>query len=84
MFRHQKPEVLSKSGNKVDVRFYPGATTEDKTAYLRPAMRRKPDAIIIHTGTNILTNDINTMKYVTNVTMIIEEMNGGGHIQLGS
>ena len=46
-------------------------------------MGKKPDAIIIHTGTNDLTNDINTMKHVRSITKIIEKMKGGGDIQVG-
>ena len=84
MLRHQKPDIPSKSGNKVNVKFYPGATTEDITDYLRPAMRKKPDAIIIHTGTNDLTNDVNVMKNVRSITKIIEEMRDGGDIQVDS
>lgn len=34
----------------VNIKFYPGATTEDITDYLRLAMRKTPRAIIIHTG----------------------------------
>ena len=62
MLQHQKTDILSKSGNKVNVKFYLSATTGDITDHLRPAMRKKPDAIIIHTGTNDLTNDANVMK----------------------
>ena len=64
MLRHQKPDIPSKSGNKVNVKLYPGATTKDITDHLRPVMRKKPDAVIIHTGTNDLTSDANTMKHV--------------------
>ena len=39
-------------------------------------MTKKPVPIIIHAGTNDLTNDVNT-------TNIIEEMNVGGDIQVG-
>ena len=74
MLRYQKPDILSKSSNKVNAKFYPGAITEYITDHLRPAMRKKPDAIIIHTGTNDLTNDVNTMKYVRSITKITEEM----------
>ena len=62
ILRHQKPDILSKSGNKVNVKFYPGATTKDITDQLRPAMRKKPNVIIIYTGVNDLMNDVNTMK----------------------
>ena len=52
MLWHQKLDILSKSGNKVNVRFYLGATREDITDHLRPTMRNKPDAIIIRAVTN--------------------------------
>ena len=45
-------------------------------------MRKKPDAIIIHTGTSGLTNDVDTMNRVKSITKIIEEMKGGGDIQV--
>ena len=80
MFQHQKSDILSKSGNKVNVKFYPGATTEDITDHLRPAMKKKPDAIIIHTGTNDLMNDTNTMKHVRSITKIIGELKVGSDI----
>ena len=83
MLWHQKPDILSKSGNKVNVKFCPSTKTKDITDHLRPAVRKKYDAIIIHTSTNDLTNDVNTMKHVRSITKIIEEMKGGGDIQVG-
>ena len=32
--------------------------------YIKPTVRRKPDVLVIHTGTNDLTNGVNTMKEV--------------------
>ena len=75
--------ILSKRGNKVNVKFCPSTTTEDIIDHLRPAIRKKPDAIIIHTGINDLTNDVNAMKHVRSITKIIEEMKGRGDIQVG-
>ena len=83
MLWHQKPDILSKSGNKVNVKFCPSTKTKDITDHLRPAVRKKYDAIIIHTSTNNLTNDVNTMKHVRSITKIIEEMKDGGDIQVG-
>ena len=34
MLGHQKPDILSKSDNTVNVKFYPGATAEDITNHL--------------------------------------------------
>ena len=70
-------------GNKVNVKFYPGATTEGITDHVRPAMRKKPYAIIIYAGTHDLTNDVNAIKYVRSIAKIIEEMKGGDDIQEG-
>ena len=83
MFRYQKSDILSKNGNKVNVKFYPGATTENITDHLRPAMRKTADVTITHAVTNDLTNAVNTMKSVRSVTKIMEEMKGGGDIQVG-
>ena len=40
----------------------------------------KPDAIIIHTGTNDLTNGVNTMKHLRSIA---KKMKCGGDIQVG-
>ena len=34
------------------VRPNPGASTHDLMDYLKPAMRKKPKALVVHTGTN--------------------------------
>ena len=57
----------------MNVKFYSGATTEDIANHLRLAMKKKPDAIIIHTGINDLTKDVNTMKHIKSITKVIEE-----------
>ena len=36
--------------------------------YIKPIVRRKLDAPVIHTGTNDRTNDVNTLKYVRKLT----------------
>ena len=41
-----------------------GATTEDMLDYFKPMVRKKPDTVIIHTGTNDLTNGVKTMNKV--------------------
>ena len=82
LLQHQKPEIPLKSGNKMNIKFYPDSTTKDIRDHVRPAIRKKTDAIIIHAGTNDLTNDVNTMKYVRSITKIKEEMKGGGDIQV--
>ena len=62
MLRYQRPKFLSKNNNFVNVRFHPGTTTEDIVDFIKPVMRKKPDAVITHAGTNYLTNGTNSMK----------------------
>ena len=57
---------ISKDYN-VKVRPQPGCTIEDIEDYIKP--------IIIHSGTNDITNDKPTKKKIKNVVKLIENMN---------
>ena len=48
--------------NTIKVKCHSGATTEDLIDYINPVIRKKPDVIILHGGTNDITNDIDTGK----------------------
>ncbi|XP_057289955.1 GATA zinc finger domain-containing protein 14-like [Hydractinia symbiolongicarpus] len=37
---------------------FPGATTEDMYEYVKPTMKKKPDNIILHVGTNDLSRNV--------------------------
>ena len=50
--------------HNVKVRPHPGVTTRDIADHVKPVARRKPDMVIIHCGTNDLTNDIDTTKHL--------------------
>ena len=59
MLRYQRPKILSKN-NFVNVRFHPGAITEDSVDFNKPVIRKKPPAVVRHVGTNDLTNSKRT------------------------
>ena len=40
----------------------PGVTTDDFIDYVRPTVRKKPNLIVVHTGTNDIQNNANTFK----------------------
>ena len=61
MLKHINGRNVSDSMN-VKVRSHPGATTEDLVDYVKPIARKKPKMLIIHTGTNDLPDDMNTIK----------------------
>ena len=56
MIKHVNGREVSRD-NLVKIRFHPGATTDDFIDYVRPTARKKPDIIIIHTGTNDIQNN---------------------------
>ena len=45
---------MSKDDNKVRVSTFPGCTTKDMRDHIKPIIRKKPDQLTIHVGTNSL------------------------------
>ena len=58
----------------VKVRPNPGASTHDSLDYGKPALRKKPKGPVIHTGTNYIEQEINTMKMVKKLIKVIKEI----------
>ena len=48
----------------IKIRKYPGASSTDILDHIKPSLRKEPDQIVIHAGTNDLKNDDN---YLNNV-----------------
>ena len=65
---------ISKDHN-VKVRPQPGRTTEEIEDHIKPILRKNPDVIIIHSGTNDVTNDKPTKKKIKKVVKLIEDTN---------
>ena len=63
---------LSKK-HRVRVRPHSGANSEDLTDHIKPIIRRKPDALIIHIGTNDLTSNIDTVKQLKSTIKSIRD-----------
>ena len=47
-----KEELLSNKKHQVKVRCCRGATVEDMFDYVKPILKRKPDSVVLHVGTN--------------------------------
>ena len=60
--------------NKVVVKSFPGASCEDMEDYLKPVVRKEPEHIIIHVGTNDLgsTGANRTAESIVNLGLQIE------------
>ena len=54
---------LSKS-HSVNVKSYPGATSEDILDKINNLLKVKPDCLLVHVGTNDLTNNMNLLNSV--------------------
>ena len=66
---------MSGPNSKVQVSGFPGYTTNDMADYIRPIVRRKPDPVIIHVGTNSLRNSNSSRKCADEIVDI-------GHMQV--
>ena len=81
MIKHVNGREVSRD-NSVKIRCHPGATTDDIIDYVRPTARKKPDMIIIHTGTNDIQNKVNTLQKVRKVITTIKEIDVNNEIQI--
>ena len=50
--------------------------------YVRPTIRKKPNLIIIHSGTNDIQNDVNTLQKIRKVISSIKEYDTDGNIKI--
>ena len=68
--------------NIIKMRCHPGATSIDICDYIKPALRQKPDVVIVHRGTNDIPNNINTVKKIKKLVKEIEENNHENILQV--
>ena len=53
IIKNLKGNLMSKN-KTVKVRSFPGSTIDDMTDFIKPILRRAPDSVITHIGTNDL------------------------------
>ena len=68
--------------DSVKKRSHPGATTDDFIDYVRPTVRKKPNLIIIHSGTNDIQNNVNTLQKIRKVISSIKEYDTDDNIKI--
>ena len=81
MIKYVNGRVVSRN-DPVKVRSYPGATTDDFIDYVRPTVRKKPNLIIIHTGTNDVQNNVNTLQKIRKVISSIKDYDTDDNIRI--
>ena len=57
----------------IKIRKYPGTSSTDILDHIKPILRKEPDQILIHTGTNDLTNDHNYLNNVKKIVKMVRE-----------
>ena len=70
--------VHEKGSNKnadinIKIRKYPGASSTDMLGHIRPSLTKEPDQIIIHAGTNDLTNNHNYLDHLKKIVKMVRE-----------
>ena len=70
MLNNIDPKGLGKK-HQVKVRSYGGSTTKDMIDFIKPTIRKKPDVIVMHVGTNDITSDCAT---IMNLQEIVENV----------
>ena len=54
MIKHVKGWGMSSATNRVTVKSFSGATIDDMSDFMKPVLRKKPENVIVHIGTNNL------------------------------
>ena len=58
---------------KAKIRKYPGASSIDILDHIKPSLGKAPEQIIIHAGTNNISNNINYLKNVKKIVKLVKE-----------
>ena len=57
------------------IKSFPGATLKEMRDYIKPSMARRPDMIVLHTGTNDLKNN-KTVSDIASEIIKLAKTNG--------
>ena len=60
------------------VKSFPGATTQDMKDYIKPTISRKPDMVILHTGTNDLKRNQNPSDIANEIVSLAKNIKNSG------
>ena len=70
MTKFIQPKKLSRN-HHVSSHSFPGATVEDMHDFIKPLLRRKPEKVILHVGTNNVKND-NPKRIKGKITELVD------------
>ena len=64
------------------IRPHPGASTEALIDHIKPAIRKNPDIVVIHAGTNDLQNNCNIVKEAKKLVSAVKEVDKDNSIKI--
>ena len=74
LFNAIQEKGLNKNADiNIKIRKYPSATSTDMLDHIKPILRKEPDQIVIHAGTNDLTNDHSYLNNVKKISKMVRE-----------
>ena len=74
IIKHLQGWRLSDTNNHVVVKSFSGATIEDMEDYLKPVIRKEPESIVLHIGTNDL-NKLSPKQVADSITNLSIQIN---------
>ena len=83
MIKYPRREYLSSKNYEAKVAAHPGSTTEDLIDYIKPVVRKKPNFLVIHTGTNDLTNGVDTIKEMRKLVKCVRDLDIDKKVNIG-
>ena len=78
LFSGTEERRISKRDREVKIKNFPGATIDDMYDYIKPLLKKCPDNIILHVGTNNMINEPSKMALdkLLNLKKFIEDTTG--------
>ena len=83
MIKYLRRENFSSKNYEVKIAAHPASTTEDLIDYVKTVVRKKTDFLVIHTGTNDLTNGVNTMKEIRKIVKCVRDLDKDKKVNIG-
>ena len=83
MMKYLRRENLTSKNYEVKIAAHPGSTTEDLIDDIKPVVRKNPNFLVIHSGTNNLTNGVNTMKEIRKLVKCLRDLDKDEKVNFG-
>ena len=74
MVKHLNGDKMSARNVKIQVSTFPGCSTLDMGDYLKPIIRKKPDKLVIHVGTNSLRESETPEKCASEIANLAKQV----------